>query len=179
MRLLFVGNPYYTTTMIVKNDHVDTVLNADNKELVVWGDQYATGIEVIDKQHKELVFLTNELYGACLAGRDVIDSAFKEAMSRMVEYVRFHFTAELKLLEQIKYPDYDDHKRQHDSLVRNILEAAKDFDTGKKFVPHSFVRTLKDWVFGHIAVSDKSYAAYVQHQKRFGRISDSDLEISV
>ena len=156
--------------------------NINNSEIVVWSDKYATGIELIDNQHHELVELTNQLYIACSTRDDVLQTVFKDAMSNMVKYVRFHFAAELKLLNEIKYPDYNNHKKMHDSLVKNILEAVKEYGEGKKFVPNNFVRTLKDWIFGHIAVYDKLYSAYVIEQIRKGALTKKalkEIELSV
>ena len=161
--------------MNIKSDPFDIMQDTNNKEIVVWDNAYTTGIPLIDEQHRELVSLTNQLYQACLTGTNDVGPAFKTSMARMVEYVRFHFTAELEILERVKFPAYADHKMQHDSLVKNILDAAKDFNTGKKFVPNTFVRTLKDWVFGHIAVSDKQYALYIAGQKRRGLLTDKQI----
>ena len=162
--------------MIQKSTIAEGALRPNNQEIITWGEKYATGIGLIDEQHKELVNLTNKLYLACLSGGDkAVGVVFKEAMSRMVEYVRFHFSAEQTLLKQINYPDYKDHKQKHDTLIRDILDAAKEYDEGKKFVPHNFVRTLKDWVFGHIAVYDKQYSFFVIDQKRKGLLSDQQI----
>ena len=162
--------------MTVKNDTTNSSQDTGNMEIVEWGPMYVTGIELIDVQHKELVKLTNVLYQACMTRDKFLPVAFKEAMSGMVEYVRFHFSAENELLERIKYPDYHDHKKQHETLVRNILEAAKSYDEGNKFIPNNFVRSLRDWVFGHIAISDKNYSAYVSEQKKKGLLTDKDIE---
>ena len=151
------------------------MMNDGNKDIVTWGDSYATGIELIDNQHKELVRLTNQLYHACLAGSETVETAFKAAMTQMVDYVRFHFTAELEILKRINYPNYHEHKKQHVTLVMNILEASKEFSAGKKFVAHNFVRTLKDWVFSHIAFADKLYAAYINEQKTKGLLTDNQI----
>ena len=91
------------------------------------------------------------------------------------QYVRFHFTSELELLKKINYPKYSDHKSKHDILIKQIFAAAEEFNTGEKFVPNHFVRTLKDWVFSHIAVEDRIYADYVAVQKNKGLLSDKDL----
>ncbi|MDR2952862.1 MAG: bacteriohemerythrin [Treponema sp.] len=147
-----------------------------NAEIVVWEDKYATGIQLIDNQHKELVNLTNQLFRACMGSEDELQTLFKEAMSRMVEYVRFHFGAEQKLLEAIGYPEFQNHKKLHEGLVSNILEAVKDQKEGKKFVPNHFVRTLRDWVFSHIAVEDKKYAFYVAGLKKKGLLTDQQIE---
>jgi len=157
-------------------------VNKNKDVIVTWSDKYATGIELIDGQHHELVELTNQLYIACSEQGNVLNTVFKDAMSNMVKYVRFHFTAELKLLNAINYPAYNNHKKMHDDLVRNILEAADEFKDGKKFVPNNFVLTLKDWVFGHIAVYDKLYSAYVKEQLRTGSLTLKtirELELSV
>ena len=161
--------------MNIKSENVDSTANSGAPEIVTWSDKFATGIEMIDEQHRQLVILTNQLYQACLAGHSTAGPVFLQAMTRMVEYVRFHFSAEQKLLERIGFPDYKDHKMQHDTMVRNILDAAKDYNEGKQFVPNAFVRTLKDWVFGHIAVYDKTYAAYVANLKSKGLISDQQI----
>ena len=161
--------------MIAKEDPIEAAEKAANTPLVVWSESYATGIELIDNQHRELVNLTNHLYKACLTGEDAVKTVFKEAMSRMVEYVRFHFSAELEILARIHYPGYPEHKKQHDELVQKILEAAQDYNEGKKFIANQFVRTLKDWVFSHIAIYDKVYAAYVAEQKTKGLLTDQML----
>ena len=145
-----------------------------NTGIVVWEEKYATGIPLIDSQHKELFNLTNELHEACLSGKEVT-AVFKEAMSRMVEYVRFHFSAEQQILERVNYPDYNNHKRQHDALIKDILEAAKDHQDGKRFVANNFVRTLKEWIVSHIAVTDKLYAVYVADQKKKGLLTDQQI----
>ena len=138
--------------------------------IVAWSESYNTGIKLIDNQHKELVNLTNKLYQACLSkdGEEV----FKDTMSNMVDYVRFHFTAELELLERVNYPGLSEHREEHKTLTKNILGAVKDYTDGKKFVPNTFVRTLKDWILGHIAVSDKLYATYIADQKKKGILGD-------
>ena len=141
-------------------------------EIVSWGDSFATGIRLVDEQHKELIKLTNELYRACLIGVEETGPVFKEALSCTVEYVRFHFAAELEILEKVNYPDYNEHKKQHEFLIKHILAASKEFGSGKKFIPNQFVRTLKDWVFGHIAFYDKQFAAYIADQKSKGLLDD-------
>jgi len=161
---------------MVKETMLDVTNDIENTEIVSWSDKYATGIELIDSQHHQLVDLTNELYRACLSGGDERLTVFKEAMSRMVDYVRFHFTAESKLLDAIKYPDYINHKKMHNDLVEEILTASNTYDDGRKFVPNKFVRTLRDWVFGHIAVYDKEYAAFVAEQKKKGILTDQLLK---
>ncbi|MDR0554327.1 MAG: bacteriohemerythrin [Treponema sp.] len=134
----------------------------DNDKLVEWDDKYAIGIPLIDEQHKQLIQLTNDLYKACRDGTEAANAQFKEAIRGTVDYIKYHFSAEEKMLENIKYPELTAHKRQHESLVKSILVDVKNFEEGKKFVPNAFVRELKDWILTHIAVMDVRYAQYMK-----------------
>ena len=144
-------------------------------DFIVWENKYLVGIDQIDTQHKQLFDLTNKLYDACLLGDKELQEIFKTAMGHMVEYVHFHFSAEMEFLRKIKYPDIHNHKLQHDELIKNILSAANDFKEGKTFVPNHFVRMLKDWIISHIAVYDKEYALYVKDQVRIGNMDEDIL----
>jgi hemerythrin len=150
--------------------------NQDDFDVVVWEEKYITGITLIDHQHKELFSLTNELFRACVGRDETLKSAFAEAMSRMVEYVHIHFSAEQELMQRIKYPQYHEHKKQHDALIRDILDAVNEYNYGKKFVPNQFVRTLRDWILSHIALTDKFYATYIADQKKLGLLNERDIE---
>jgi hemerythrin len=61
-------------------------------------------------------------------------------------------------------------------MVRDILEAVKGYNEGKKFVPNQFVRTLRDWILSHIAHYDKLYASFIVTQKKNGLLSDKDIK---
>jgi hemerythrin len=143
--------------------------------LITWSINYATGIRQIDDQHMELVSLTNELYQACLTSEQEKQSTFKEVMDRMIAYIRYHFTAELDILERIHFPGCHEHQKQHDQLVGQILDAAKEYSEGRKCMASNFVRELKDWVFGHIGVYDQMYAIYVAEQRKKGLLSGTEF----
>ena len=62
--------------------------------------------------------------------------------------------------------------KQHDEMVKNIIASVQDYTAGNKFVPNNFVRDLEDWIFSHIAISDRAYSIYVKDQKNNGLITD-------
>ncbi|GHV44313.1 hemerythrin [Spirochaetia bacterium] len=151
---------------------ITTTAEADNV-LVEWDNRYAIGIPLIDDQHKELIQLTNELYKSCLAGDEAARANFGTAVKGTVDYVKYHFSAEEKILENVKYPEIGEHKRQHEVFVKQVLEDVQNFQEGKKFVPNVFVRFLKDWILSHIAVMDTQYAKYIQNLKKQGALDSA------
>ena len=152
-----------------------TAASDESVSIVSWNESLSTGIEMIDDQHKQLIALTNQLFHACTRGGDKREAVFKEVMSRMVEYVRIHFTTEQDLIQKIKYPNYAEHKSEHDNLIMRILESSRVYNDGNKNVPNDFVKSLKDWIFSHIGHSDRMYAIFFADQKKKGLLSDKDI----
>jgi hemerythrin len=140
---------------------------------VAWDERYAIGIPLIDAQHQELIRMTNELYKACLEEGDAGARLFKATIKAAVDYVKFHFSAEEKLLENVDYPQIAVHKKQHEEFAIKILEEVTNFEEGKKFVPNAFVRFLRDWILSHIALMDKKYAEYILNLKRQGKLCET------
>ncbi|MDR0598889.1 MAG: bacteriohemerythrin [Treponema sp.] len=139
--------------------------------IVEWEDKYAVGIPLIDGQHKELIEHTNKLYQGCMVGDEEAKKAyFMKAVKSVVDYVNYHFSAEEKMLENIKYPGLAEHKKQHESFVKKLLDDVKGYEEGWKFAPNSFVRFLRDWILSHIAMEDTKYARYIQDLKKNGRL---------
>jgi hemerythrin len=142
----------------------------ESKVLVEWDDKYSVRIPFIDEQHKQLIALTNELYRACLSGGEAAKAQFKETARGVVDYINYHFSAEEKMMETIAYPEIAEHKKEHETLVKQIVEDVKRFEEGSRFVPNTFVRTLKDWILAHIAVSDTRYSEYIMGLKKQGAL---------
>jgi hemerythrin len=140
--------------------------------LVEWDDRYSVGIALIDDQHKELIRLTNELYQGCLTGNTEAEDFFFKTVRGVVEYTKFHFSAEEKLMENVRYPKCAEHKKQHENFVMQMVNDVKSFQEGKKFVPNNFVRYLKDWILSHIAIMDSLYARYIHDLKKQGTLGD-------
>ncbi|MGP1594811.1 MAG: bacteriohemerythrin [Treponema sp.] len=127
---------------------------------VTWDTSYDLGIEVIDKQHKHLVNLMNQLYNACLDDKGVLDETFKSVMKELVDYVVFHFKDEEKIMEAINYAGLKAHKQTHERFIKEILTSVQAYQNGKQLVPNTFVRFLRDWLFNHILVDDKDWSRH-------------------
>ena len=61
---------------------------------------------------------------------------------------------------EVNYPGLPEHRQIHQQFIKKILSAVDDYQNGKQFVPNSFVRFLRDWLFNHILVNDKEMAKY-------------------
>ena len=127
---------------------------------IEWDSKYDVGIEAVDKQHRHLVDLMNDLYDACIGERLELDQKFKDVMKELVDYVMVHFKDEEKIMEAIKYTNLKEHKQTHEGFIKEMLSSVSAYTNGKQLVPNSFVRFLRDWLFNHILIDDKEWARY-------------------
>jgi len=148
-----------------------------DKIIVAWQNSYSVGIRLVDEQHKELINLTNKLFVSCMAGQERSRQIFLDTIHSTVDYVGYHFGTEEKVMERINYPGYKEHKKEHTDFVREVFDKVEEFNSGKIFVPLSFVYFLRDWVLHHIAVSDRKLGDFLQAMHRSGMLQKITLKV--
>lgn len=109
---------------------------------------------IIDSQHKELIATVNKLYEAIENGNG--NEEAKNALAFLMQYTVFHFGGEEKLMQDIKYPLYTQHKALHDEFVEKVKELyGKLIENG---VTDDFAdeveETITKWLILHIQGTD-------------------------
>lgn len=132
---------------------------------IAWNSSYEVGIYSVDAQHKHLVDLTNRLYRACTGEKQDLAKEFQTVMKELVDYVMFHFKDEERIMQEVDYPNFKEHKQKHEQFIKEILSAVSEYTEGQKFVPDNFAFFLRDWLFNHILMTDKVMAKYYLAQK--------------
>lgn len=131
-------------------------------ELVKWKDTYSVSVEVIDSQHKRLIDLINELFGAMMKGQ--AKAMLKATLDELAAYTVEHFGTEEKLFEKYGYPDADAHKKEHSAFVSKVQDFIAGYDKGDQKLTIEVAYFLRDWVLNHIQVSDKKYSPFLKEK---------------
>lgn len=126
--------------------------------LVVWNEDLSVGIQEIDEQHKVLVDLLNELNEAIQQRHG--KEAAAEILERLADYTRVHFTVEESLMRILGYPDYDEHKRHHEELIRQMRELQQKLRAGHASISFELLYFLRNWLTHHIQEGDKRYVPF-------------------
>jgi len=126
--------------------------------LIQWTPTLSVGVTSFDMQHKELVNMLNDLYDAMRAGK--ANDVLGEILTRMSGYVLVHFAAEEKLMVKYNYPQYIQHKKEHDDLTIQLKDFKAKFDTGATGLSIQLMTFLKDWLVKHISGSDMQYKEF-------------------
>jgi hemerythrin len=140
------------------------------ENFIEWDDRLSIGIPMIDKQHQQLIAITNNLYNACRQGGETIDTNFIAALHETVNYIDYHFGIEDKIMQRIKYPEYALHKKEHDEFAREVLKEIKEYESDRIYAPYAMVRYLRDWILSHIAITDLKLGTYLLNMKKTGAL---------
>lgn len=127
-------------------------------KFVEWSNELSVGIEEIDAQHQILVELLNEIHQA-IQQRQGIEVA-RHIIDRLDEYARVHFAVEESLMRILNYPEYEQHREDHDRLIEQLGELRVKLEEGKGSLNFELAHFLKLWLTKHIMEVDKRYVSY-------------------
>ncbi|MCL2144085.1 MAG: hemerythrin family protein [Endomicrobia bacterium] len=127
-----------------------------------WDSDLETGHEIIDKQHKEMFAVLNELLDAHRAGRGVKE--LSKTMEFLTAYVIQHFADEEKLQDMYDYPDKLNHKTYHNEFKHTAKELVQKLENEgySDALLQNTIRIIADWLVYHIKSDDFRLAAHVQ-----------------
>ena len=126
------------------------------EKLVEWNAQLDIGLHEINRQHKTLVHLINELY--YLLNHNYGLSSINRVVQSLIDYTANHFKYEETLFKQIGYEHSTSHTNSHNNLVDKVLEFQKRVEN-KEDVGDELMAFLKNWLSQHIMREDKAYAS--------------------
>ena len=123
-----------------------------------WNESLSVKISSIDLQHKKLIALVNSFY-------DHINQASQkdkmlELIKSLKDYTVFHFSTEEKYMKQTSYPDFKNHKAEHDKFVTTVLSFEDRYKSGKLLLTVEITIVIKEWISKHIMVTDKEYSDF-------------------
>ncbi|SFV57756.1 Methyl-accepting chemotaxis protein [hydrothermal vent metagenome] len=131
-------------------------------KLLQWRDAYSMGEIEIDKQHKGLFDLSNEIYKLVEAGVDD-NEHFRELFMALNDYSIEHFIYEEMYIQEEGFPGLEEHIEQHLDFSTQLkkLCVGIDKETHIKDIGE-FVTT---WLVHHVIEEDMKYKRYIETKK--------------
>ena len=125
----------------------------------MWKDSYGLGVAQIDRQHKELFRMTEELIGAVNRGATKDD--YEKALGFLQDYVVEHFRDEEAYFAAQHYQGLAAHQAEHRAFTATVA------DYGRRLKENGFdEKTLKDlagtvtaWLIYHVVDTDQKSVA--------------------
>jgi hemerythrin-like metal-binding protein len=128
-------------------------------KLLAWDSDYSIGVEAIDEQHRRLFDISNRFYDAwrVRAGRAALCRIFDE----LLEYTRYHFAEEERLMQQIGYPGLPQHRRAHEELVELVGRFRGQLESGTPGVETEALEFVKTWLNIHVLEDDRDIGEHL------------------
>ena len=122
-----------------------------------WSDEYSVSVLAMDNHHKKLFDIMNQMHEAMKSGAE--EDALTKFITELVDYTKYHFAEEERMLEQVNYSGIDSQKRSHVAFVEKISEFQKQANDGMAIFAVPKVSKLGiDWLKDHIVVMDTKYS---------------------
>lgn len=125
--------------------------------MLVWKEEYAIGVELIDKQHKHLFAIGNGIYE--LLENYILDDKYDKIIKILTdlrEYTKYHFQSEEEYMLQIKYPGYFSQKVEHDDFIDKLEEIElQNLDENQEKHIRELLLFVFNWILEHILQKDK------------------------
>lgn len=126
---------------------------------IEWDEAYSVSVKKMDDQHKKLFTLIDEFYNAIAQKRT--KEATENLLHGLLDYTRYHFGDEEKLMLQNNYAGYKEQKAQHDYFISTVRDYQKRIHEGKMLLSVEITSFLKDWLVKHIQAKDRQYGPFL------------------
>ncbi len=129
---------------------------------LIWDVSFRIGIEQIDKQHKHLFDISNELMETQSLTKD--EQKVVNALKNLKEYITTHFNDEESAMRKYNYPLLNDHISKHREIVLSIQETIKKSATAP-VLKKNLEELLLAWVSNHILKEDIRFSEWSRANK--------------
>ncbi len=123
--------------------------------LVEWRAEFSVGVPAIDHEHQELIDLINATHAKL---RDV-DAHYlvSDFLGEIHVRISAHFALEEKLMRELGYDEYEDHKVDHEHLLDEIRDIMDDYEGRVGLDEKAFGARLGIWFTEHFRTKDARF----------------------
>lgn len=127
--------------------------------MIEWTDDLNIGNTIIDGQHATLISISQELSG--ITDKKENNHIIEKKLDELMEYCKYHFDEEQKLMQKINYPNLNEHIHSHDNFTRKMNEFFAKFISGDYNILKELQSYLENWIIMHIKEEDTALKDYI------------------
>ena len=123
--------------------------------MIEWDDKYSVGISIIDEEHKQLIGIINK----AIAAKQHSDNSKEiiEILNEINKYALAHFADEEAYMIQFNYPDYEQHRKEHQGFSIETMAFLDSAAMGDCQLASKILEHLKNWLVHHVQGTDRKY----------------------
>lgn len=132
--------------------------------IAVWSNQYETGIDRLDSQHKALFGALNSIDDAINAGGAA--ESLKAGLDFLARYTMEHFQAEETAMRVMGYPKLASHQVEHGKLVSRLQDLQVKQANGS-LLTSEVARFISEWMAVHINEVDMEFMRFAKTKAQY------------
>ena len=126
---------------------------------LIWNSSYSVGNINIDDEHMQMLQIYNELID--LAGNGENNrKVFASILSKLTDFSLYHFKNEEKFMFNMKYPDFEEHKKMHKEYIIKVALYNTNLLSHNPPNPSEIIEFVKNWLDNHIFKEDIKYVNF-------------------
>jgi len=120
--------------------------------LLHWRDEFNTGIQSVDYEHRHLFAIINDLHDKLRAGDA---TAAEEFLAALHDRIAAHFALEERVMRERAYGGYAEHKADHERLLDEIRDLMEEHHAGRyRTDADRLAQRLERWFSVHFNTLD-------------------------
>jgi len=130
------------------------------KDNFKWKKEYKVCNKLLDEEHQQLFDIAEN---ALDYNNTDIKTHIKITINELYDYMKVHFEDEERYMKEIGYPQFDEHKILHESIIHQMNDFIKQLSTlsiiefEKKLIEYMDI-----WLINHILYEDRKIIQFIK-----------------
>ena len=120
--------------------------------LIEWKPEFSVGNAAVDHEHGELIRLINDLHDTMK--QQGTQQHVLESLGEIYAQISAHFALEEKIMRDARYPDFESHKADHESLLDQLLDIIDGVEDDGRYDEKRLSASLEHWFAEHFRTHD-------------------------
>ena len=125
-----------------------------------WSQDFAVGVEEIDREHRQLFALAESMHQAMLGGKG--KEILHSLLADLVDYTFYHFSHEEGLMKRTECPNARQHAQQHEGLRTKVRGLQARSNSGEVTMTIEVAEFLIEWLKQHTVASDRQIREHLK-----------------
>ena len=128
-----------------------------NSNAIIWKSEYNISNFKIDKEHQKLFTIAREAMNVSKLKNDKeVKNKLKEIITKLFDYVGTHFSNEQKYMEEIDYPELENHKILHKNMLNMLTNLISELNKLElEDIEKLLFNFIEEYFIRHIVLEDK------------------------
>ena len=127
-----------------------------------WKERYSVGVEEIDRQHRGLLDIMNQITNSFEKKDDW--QATSAIINSLIHYAYNHFATEERYMMEAEYPELSLHIGLHIGFMRKVFLMSEEYKQNGLALQKEILAYLTNWYSSHVLEVDRKYMSYIKNK---------------